>query len=163
MKKMKKDKGKKPMTNRLKSKVRGKLAAKGLSAGAATCLLAAVMTGCQTAAPASRSNRADYGGIRIAIHGNNNNAVVDIGDAVTSDASGGGDTQHNTPTQTTDVKPEVALAWGGASAGTGGAKPASGIVGEAMTKLMGIIGGSGAKLSAEEAEAIKDCADDSCK
>ena len=70
-----------------------------------------------------------------------------------------------TATQTTDTKPEVAVGVGGGSAGTGGAAPQSGIVGAALEKLMGILGGTaapGTKLTADEAAAISDCADGLC-
>jgi len=154
------------MKKKTQDKVLNKLSAKGLVRTATVLLLMTVgvafLAGCQTADPASRSNRTDYGGMSIVIKGNHNVATVDIGDGVTSDASGGGDTQSNTPTQTTDTKPEVAVGLGGGSAGTGGSPASSGIVGEALSKLMGILGGNGGKLTQQEAAAIKDCADGAC-
>ena len=123
---------------------------------------AALIGGCQTADPASRSNRASYRDIVAEINGSSNVITVTVGDGLYASADGGGDAQHNTPTQTTDTKPEVAVGVGGGSAGTGGAAPSSGIVGEALEKLMGIIGGSGETLTAEEAKAVADCAPGRC-
>ncbi len=57
----------------------------------------------------------------------------------------------------TDTKPELAVGVGGGSAGTGGAQPSSGIVGAALEKLMGIVGGTAAKgaaLTPSEAQAV---------
>jgi hypothetical protein len=124
--------------------------------------LAAVIVGCQTADPASRSNRASYRDIVAEINGCSNVINLTVGDGLYASADGGGDAQHNTPTQTTDTKPEVAVGVGGGSAGTGGATPSSGIVGAALEKLVGFVGGSGEKLTAEEAKAITDCVGDAC-
>ncbi|MCL1922042.1 MAG: hypothetical protein FWG50_13390 [Kiritimatiellaeota bacterium] len=124
-------------------------------------LAAVLMAGCQTADPSSRSNKASYGDITVC---ESTGVTITLGDGLVADASGGGDTQSNTPTQTTDVKPEVAAAWAGGSAGTGGGAPQSGIVGEALSKLMGLIGGtSSAKLTPQEARAVRDCVDGNCE
>jgi len=121
-----------------------------------------LLAGCQSADPSSRSNRTDYGGMSIVVNGNNNRVTIDVGDGVTSDASGGGDTNSNTPTQTTDVKPEVAAALAGGSAGTGGSPASSGIAGDALKKLMGIFGGNVENLSAQGAAACPECRDAGC-
>jgi len=120
---------------------------------------AAVLSGCQTADPKSRSNLTSYGDISVV---NSSGVTLTVGDGLIASADGGGDTQSNTPTQTTDTKPEVAVGLGGGSAGTGGSPASSGIVGEALSKLMGILGGNGGKLTQQEAAAIKDCADGNC-
>ena len=130
-------------------------------------IAALAFTGCLGANPAARSNHAQYGDIgRVEINGSSNTVSITVGDGVIASADGGGDMMENTPTQTTETKPEIAAAWGGASAGTGGAKPSSGIAGKALEKLMGITGGtapSGTKLTAEEAKAITDCVGDNCE
>ena len=145
---------KKGMKNEIKYKVKGvaKIAIILLALGIA-------LPGCQSADPASRSNRTSYGDISVV---NSSGVTLTVGDGLIASADGGGDTQSNSPVQTTDIKPEVAAAFQGGSAGTGGAKPSSGIVGEALSKLMGILGGSGGKLTVQEAETIKDCADGNC-
>lgn len=133
----------------------------------ALCLCASVviLSGCQTADPASRSNRTSYRDIRAEINGCSNTLTITVGDGLYASADGGGDALENTPTQTTDTKPEVAVGVGGGSAGTGGAAPQSGIVGAALEKLMSILGGTapaGTKLSTEEAAAINDCVGGLC-
>jgi hypothetical protein len=89
--------------------------------------LMAFVTGCQNADPASRSNHTQYGDLepRIVIEGCHNtvNITIKIGDGLYASADGGGDAQTNSPTQTTDTKPEVAVGVGGGSAGTGGSTP----------------------------------------
>lgn len=138
---------------------------KTLSASLCLCVSAFLFTGCQTADPASRSNRTSYRDIRAEINGCSNTLTITVGDGLYASADGGGDALENTPTQTTDTKPEVAVGVGGGSAGTGGAAPQSGIVGAALDKLMSILGGTaapGTKLTADEAAAISDCADGLC-
>ena len=126
-----------------------------------TALAVAALAGCQTADPASRSNKTRYRDIAARVQGNSNTVNITVGDGLYADASGGGDTQSNTPMQTTETKPEVAAAWGGASAGTGGAKPTSGLTEAAMAAWAKLTGGQ--KVTAEEAQAIKDCADGNCE
>lgn len=138
---------------------------KHLSASLCLCASALIYSGCQTADPASRSNRTSYRDIRAEINGCSNSLTITVGDGLYASADGGGDTQSNSPTQTTDTRPEVAVGVGGGSAGTGGATPSSGIVGAALEKLMSILGGTapaGTKLTADEAAAISDCADGLC-
>ncbi len=138
---------------------------KPLSASLCLCASALIFAGCQTADPASRSNRTSYRDIRAEINGCSNTLTITVGDGLYASADGGGDALENTPTQTTDTKPEVAVGVGGGSAGTGGAAPQSGIVGAALEKLMGILGGTaapGTKLTADEAAAISDCASGLC-
>ena len=125
-----------------------------------TALAVAVLAGCQSADPASRSNSTRYRDIYVS---NASNVTLTVGDGLYADSSGGGDTQSNTPTQTLDTKPEVAVALPGGTAGTGGAKPQSGIVGEALDALGRILKGSGEKLTPEQADAIKECADVNCE
>ena len=153
--------------NEKKTKLAAKLAAKrgkmkGGAAVTALALLGLALAGCQSADPASRSNRTAYRDIYATVNGASNTVTLTVGDGTYASADGGGDKVKSSPTQTTDTKPEVAVGVGGGSAGTGGAKPASGIAGEALNKLMGILGGDGSKLTAQEAAAIKDCADGAC-
>jgi len=140
-----------------------------LKGGAAVCTIAMLMmTGCQTADPASRSNRAEYGDIcpRIEINGCSNVVSVTniVGDGVYASADGGGDTQSNTPTQTTDTKPEVAVGVGGGSAGTGGgSNQETGLTGtvlKALKGLEGVITPSNEKAVTEAVSAA--CKDGTC-
>lgn len=139
---------------------------KGMLMMAGLVLMAGlVIVGCQSADPASRSNRAEYRDIYAAVNGTNNTVTVRVGDGLYASADGGGDKMENTATQTTDTKPEIAVGVGGGSAGTGGATPSSGIVGAALEKLMSIVSGSakaGTTLTAEEAAAIKECVNGAC-
>lgn len=123
------------------------------------------LAGCQTADPASRSNRAAYRDIYAEVRGASNTVCITVGDGLYASADGGGDKQDSAATQTTDTRPEVAVGVGGGSAGTGGAAPQSGIVGDALKKLMSIVGGTapeGTKLTAEEAAAVTACANGAC-
>ena len=143
----------------------------------AALALLAVCAGCQsnnptqTTNPASRLTQAEYGDIYASITGDSNTVTFTIGDGAIADASGGGDAQttgqrlENTPTQTTDVKPEIAAAWAGGSAGTGGSKPASNLT-ESLKKAGNAAWdklNSGQKITAEEAKAITDCANGNCE
>ena len=135
------------------------------TAGATALAALLMLSGCQTADPASRSNRASYRDIRAEISGTSNTIHITVGDGLYASADGGGDKQDSTATQTTDTRPEVAVGVGGGSAGTGGASPQSGIVGDALQKLMSIISGTapaGTKLTSEEANAISACANGNC-
>lgn len=123
------------------------------------------LAGCQSADPASRSNRAAYRDIYAEVRGVSNTVCITVGDGLYASADGGGDKQDSAATQTTDTRPEVAVGVGGGSAGTGGAAPQSGIVGDALKKLMSIVGGTapeGTKLTAEEAAAVTACANGAC-
>jgi len=115
--------------------------------------------------PASRSNDTRYGTIGPVVKGNNNTVHVTVGDGTVSDASGGGDTQTSTPTQTNDIRPEVAVGVGGSSAGTGNAKPGGNILESGLNKLAGLLSGKTdvPKLTKEEADAIKACVDGNCE
>ena len=148
----------KDKTKATKAKVKGKVKG-GATVALIMFALGAFVVGCQTADLASRSNRTSYGDIFVA---NSSNVTFTIGDGLIASADGGGDATTSTPVQTTDIKPEVAAAFQGGNAGTGGAKPSSGIVGEALGKLIGILGGNGGKLTEQEVAVIKDCADGAC-
>lgn len=135
------------------------------TAGATALAALLMLAGCQTADPASRSNRASYRDIRAEIAGVSNTIHITVGDGLYASADGGGDKQESSAAQTTDTKPEIAVGVGGGSAGTGGATPQSGIVGAALEKLMSIISGTaptGTKLTTEEASAISACANGNC-
>jgi len=162
-------KGEKPMKSKTKRKVRGKLSAKGLVRVATVLLLMTVgvvfLAGCQTADPSSRSNLADYGGMSIVVNGNNNRVTIDVGDGVTSDASGGGDTQTSTPTLSTDVTTKAAAAWGASSAANEGSPGQSGDFISSVGKLIRTFTGSGEAADTrrwDESIPIPDCPDGNC-
>jgi len=163
-KKKAKDKGGKPLKQEVKAKVKEKLKKKGLASGAGALLLVSMVlfAGCQTADPSSRSNRADVGGVQVTVNGNHNTTYVDIGDLLTADASGGGDTQSNTPTLSTDVTTKAAAAWGASSAANEGSPGQSGDFISSVGKLIRIFNGSGETLDANEAAAVRECVDGAC-
>lgn len=144
---------------------------KGVKYGVVTAVLVAgllvlvgMVSGCQSADPASRSNRTSYRDLiaHMHVHGHSNYVEFAVGDGLYASADGGGDSLENTATQTTDTKPEVAVGVGGSSAGTGGAAPSSGLAGAALEKLMGMLGGkapAGTELTEEERAAIVSCMD----
>ena len=135
---------------------------KTLSASLCLCVSAFLFTGCQTADPASRSNRTSYRDIRAEINGCSNSLTITVGDGLYASADGGGDAMEATATQTTDTKPEVAVGVGGGSAGTGGAAPQSGIVGRRSKTHVHPRHSTCTKLTADEAAAISDCASGLC-
>lgn len=149
----------KEMKARLQRKLKG-----AVPAAAVVCLM--VMAGCQTADPASRSNDASYGDLepRVTINGSSNyvNVAITIGDGVLASADGGGDTQSNTPTQTTDTKPEVAVGLGGGSAGTGGGSPTSGLTDTILNALKGMGLVTGANEKEVKAAVDAACTDGNC-
>jgi hypothetical protein len=150
--KREKHKGKKERMKEKKESKRRKM-----GAAQAVLLLGVAMlalTGCQTADPASRSNRTEYGDIYAVVEGSNNSVRLTLGDGLFASADGGGDSNENTATQTTDTKPEVAVGVGGGSAGTGNSKPSGGVVGEAADAVKGLFGGSG---RSEERRVGKEC------
>lgn len=152
---------------KLRNKLKRKKPMKQTLASLLLCASAALLSGgCQTADPASRSNRASYRDIYAEVNGGSNCVTITIGDGLYASADGGGDRQDSAATQTTDTRPEVAVGVGGGSAGTGGASPSSGIVGAALEKLVSILDGSapaGTKLSTEEAAAITECVGCNCE
>lgn len=80
-------------------------------------------SGCQNADPASRSNSSAYDDLISNVRVDNKSSLVinvRLGDGLIASADGGGDSQTNTPTRTTDVSPQTSLAWGGSSSGVGG-------------------------------------------
>jgi hypothetical protein len=120
---------------------------KGLApaATAVLMLLAALLfAGCQDLNPASRSNHAQYRDVApsIVVNGSSNVVTVtnSVGDGVIASADGGGDAMTNTPSQTTDVKPEVAVGVGGGSAGTGAGSQEAGLTTQIMSALKGLGG-----------------------
>lgn len=145
---------------KLEAKLKGApvKAAKALAVALALGLLA----GCQTADPASRSNRTQYRDIVAKIEGSSNTVTISVGDGLYASADGGGDAQHNTPTQTTDTKPEVAVGVGGGSAGTGGAATTAGLTDKIMAALKSL-GLVGAENESAVSNAVSTaCADGSC-
>lgn len=143
----------------LKAKLKG--VAAPVATGAAIVMLM-LLTACQTADPASRSNNAEYGDIapRVTINGSSNyvHMAVTIGDGVLASADGGGDTQSNTPTQTTDTKPEVAVGVGGGSAGTGGGSQESGLTAKLWSALKGV----GGLITPSNETAVKQAVESAC-
>ena len=83
--------------------------------------------------------------------------AFEVNTAYVSNETGGSETVA--PSMPIDIKPEAAVGLGGGSAGTGGATPQSGIVGDALAKLAGMSGGAAGKLTAAEAAAVKAFAD----
>jgi hypothetical protein len=170
---------KKPKPDKLKEKEekmktkQNKLAAqlKGVSkavATATTILAMVILAGCQNTDPASRSNKAEYGDIapRIVIEGCSNVVSVTniVGDGVYASADGGGDSQATTPTQTTDVKPDIKAAVGAGATASG----AAGNNPEMITSFISMVSGwlsanKGVTLTEpEKASLTAACADGSC-
>lgn len=163
------------MNKSLKQKVRGKMKTKKeilkaklkgvtkTAPGVATLLAVMMFAGCQTADPASRSNRASYGDLepRITINGSSNTVsfAMTIGDGVLASADGGGDTQSNSPVQTTDTKPEVAVGVGGGSAGTGGGSQETGPTAAVLYALKGL----GNLITPENEKAVTEAVSAACK
>ena len=127
-----------------------------------------------TIEPKAKATSAEYGGVSLTVNGNSNEVTMTIGDGAIA-ANEGNDTQRNTatptstptsnvvPTQTNDIKPEVAVAGPGGSAGTGNAKPGGNVLQDAFNKLAGIFSGtSKTPLTKPEADALKDCIDGNC-
>jgi hypothetical protein len=146
-----------------KEAIKAKLKGVAAPIAAGTALVALMLlTACQTADPASRSNNATYGDLepRITVNGSSNyvHLAVTVGDGVIASADGGGDTQSNTPTQTTDTKPEVAVCVGGGSAGTGGGSPTAGLTDKLMTALKGL-----GLVTGTNEGAVKEVIDAACK
>jgi len=151
--------------NAKKEKLAMKLKGKVAVAGAVACL-AVLLAGCQTADPASRSNQAGYGDFipKINIEGASNvvNVAITVGDGVYASADGGGDKLTNTPTQTTDTKPEVAVGVGGGSAGTGGGSPTSGLTDTILNALKGLGLVTGSNEAAVKTAVDAACTDGNC-
>jgi hypothetical protein len=124
--KQKKSKPAKMQEKEEKMKAKRKKLVSKLKGSAVAVGLLVFVTGCQNADPASRSNHSEYGDMapRIVIEGCGNtvHVTIKIGDGLYASADGGGDEQRNSPTQTTDTKPEVAVGVGGGMAGTGAAR-----------------------------------------
>lgn len=83
---------------------------KGKEAYASVCVVVAALlavVGCSTATPASRYTAATYGDINI--YGQGNRVTIGDGAFAQADSSGSTETQSATPTNTTDVKPDVSV------------------------------------------------------
>jgi hypothetical protein len=135
----------------------------------ATAMLALMLlAGCQDTNPASRSNEAGYGDFEpsVVINGSSNSVTVRVavGDGVYAKADGGGDSQATTPTQTTDVKPDIKAAVGAGATASG----AAGNNPEMITGFISMVSGwlsanKGVNLSeTEKASLSAACADGSC-
>lgn len=135
----------------------------------ATAMIAAMMVvGCQTADPASRSNQAAYGDQEpnIEINGSSNTVTVTItiGDGVYASADGGGDTQSNTPTQTTDVRPDIKAAVGAGATASGAAGNNPDFMSIAVQAVYGWLGSNkGVTLTDSEKAAATAAATAACK
>jgi hypothetical protein len=135
-----------------------------LTMTAAILIAAGLLAGCQTADPASRSNRSQYRDIYADVTGTSNTVSISVGDGLYASADGGGDKQSNSPVQTTDTKPEVAVGVGGGSAGTGAAAPQSGLTEKIVAALSGWLGESkGISLTPAETAAAAACVDGACE
>jgi hypothetical protein len=142
------------------------------AATAATLIAVMLFAGCQTADPASRSNTATYGDLepRITINGSSNyvHVAMTIGDGVIASADGGGDTQSNTPTQTTDVRPDIKAAVGAGATASGAAGNNPDFMSTAVQAVYGWLGANkGVTLTDSEkaaatAAATAACADGNC-
>lgn len=99
----------KAKTKGIKAKVKGKC--KVGKCCAALALLLALCAGCMDTNPASRQTTADYGDIVVKFsEGCSSNYVsIVIGDGAiaSADSAGSTETQTTSPTQTTDVKPDI--------------------------------------------------------
>jgi hypothetical protein len=144
---------------------------KGVSkavATATTLLAMAILAGCQNTDPASRSNKAEYGDIapRIVIEGCSNVVSVTniVGDGVYASADGGGDSQATSPTQTTDVKPDIKVAVGAGSTASGAAGNNPDMISNFVNMFSGWLGtNKGVTLTEpEKASLSAACADGSC-
>jgi hypothetical protein len=154
-------------------KLAAKLKGPAKGAATATAMLAVILfVGCQTADPASRSNNATYGDFepRVTVNGSSNvvSVVVTVGDGVYASADGGGDTQSNTPTQTTDVKPDIKAAVGAGATASGAAGNNPDFMSNAVNAVYGWLGlNKGVTLTDSEkaaatAAAKAACTDGSC-
>lgn len=147
-----------------KAKLERKLKGAAKAVATATALLAlALVTGCQDTVPSARSNQAGYGDFEpsVVINGSSNtvNLAVTVGDGIYATADGGGDSQATTPTQTTDVKPEVAVGVGGGSAGTGGGSQETGPTAAVLNALKGL----GNLITPQNEKAVTEAVKSACK
>jgi len=138
-------------------------------AATATSMLALMfLAGCQDTNPASRSNEAGYGDFEpsVVINGSSNSVTVRVavGDGVYAKADGGGDSQATSPTQTTDVKPDIKVAVGAGSTATGAAGNNPDMISNFVNMFSGWLGtNKGVTLTEpEKASLTAACTDGSC-
>jgi hypothetical protein len=151
--------------SKLKAPVKG-------TASATAILCMVLLSGCQDTIPSARSNQAGYGDFEpsIVLNGSSNSVTLNItiGDGVYADASGGGDSQATTPTQTTDVKPDIKAAVGAGATASGAAGNNPDFMSNAVNAVYGWLGlNKGVTLTdAEKASATAAakaaCTDGSC-
>ena len=122
---------------------------------------AAALCGCATSDPASRATSATYGDIVVKADNSSNVTVrVTLGDGAiaSADSSGSTETMTATPTNTTDIKPDVDVnTTGGRTAGVLETAVSAG-----ASALVGALKGSGAATSTAST-ASGECADGSCE
>lgn len=159
----------------MKKEVKGKVA--GSLKGSASKIVALALLpfallllgyGCMGTTPSARSNTSSYEKM-FSVKAGDKAVVtlnVTLGDGLLASADGGGDTQTATPTQTTDVTPSAAVAWGASNASVGSSGTATaqqGLLEKGLEKLRAILTGkTGVALDADEAKAVRDCVDGNC-
>ena len=141
-----------------------------LGAGTASLLavLCALFVGCQSTPNRAQTLTFEKCGINVYAGYCPSNAVAaaegilpDIAVGRQTMAVENSGTESLAPVQTVDTKPEIAVGVGGGSAGTGGASPSSGLTEAARAAFNKLA--SGEKITAEEAAALKGCADGNCE
>jgi len=102
---------KKPVKQRIKDKISAtKDKVKAKVKHVAILALLSVLVGCASSEPASRVTKAEYGDIVIKIAESSNTTVkLTLGDGAmsSSDSSGSTETTTSSPTNTTDLRPDV--------------------------------------------------------
>ena len=136
-------------------------------ASAAIYAAAALCGGCATSDPASRATSATYGDIVVKADNSSNVTVrVTLGDGAiaSADSSGSTETMTATPTNTTDIKPDVDVnTTGGRTAGvleTAVSAGASALVGALSSSKSGE---TATASTATNSAASGECADGSCE
>ena len=149
------------MTNAKLSAAERLSAAATFFVASAAIYSAAALCGCATSDPASRATSATYGDIVVKADNSSNVTVrVTLGDGAiaSADSSGSTETMTATPTNTTDIKPDVDVnTTGGRTAGVLETAVSAG-----ASALVGALKGSGAATSTA-ATASGECADGSCE
>ena len=173
-------------TSKIKEKVAAKVAkgnakvarkcGKGKAAKASAlvllCGVIAALTGCQGTTTPSRSQTLTFDDCKFYFYGGgdgpktNEIARVEIGTQAMSIENSGSETQTATPTQTTDVKPDIDVtvpvnkANAGTSSAAGGALET--VLSAGAERLGNAIKGSSAKSTQPQPKNAESCADGSC-
>ena len=147
-------------------KSKNRKAKKTRKAATASALVAALgvaaLCGCATSDPASRATSATYGDIIVKADNSSNVTVrVTLGDGAiaSADSSGSTETMTATPTNTTDIKPDVDVnTTGGRTAGVLETAIAAG-----SSALVNAMTSDKTNESATTSSASAECADGSCE